>query len=192
MIAIGSSTGGVEALITILSEFPENCPPTVITQHMPGGFTRSFAKRLNRLCSPRVTEAADGDLLLPGQIYIAPGGTAHLQVAGTKQFHCQLVHADAVSGHRPSVDVLFNSVAKAVGAKSIGVILTGMGHDGAAGLLSMRQAGARTIGQDEKTCVIYGMSKSAAEMGAVQKELSLDAIATEIFSPKAFVRALSA
>nr|WP_040580830.1 chemotaxis response regulator protein-glutamate methylesterase [Methyloferula stellata] len=182
IIAIGSSTGGVEALLTILSEFPENCPPTVITQHMPAGFTKSFADRLNKLCSPRVSEATEGALLRPGQIYLAPGGETHLEVVGSDRLRCQLSHTDAVNGHHPSVDVLFHSVAKSAGRKSIGVILTGMGRDGAAGLLSIRHMGGSTIGQDEKTCIIYGMPKVAAEMGAVEKQVGLDAIAAEILA----------
>ncbi len=182
VVAIGSSTGGVEALVRILSEFPADCPPTVITQHMPAGFTRSFSERLNKLCSPRVAEATDGALLMPGQIYLAPGGEKHLEVAGTNQLRCQLRSAGAVNGHRPSIDVLFESVAKAAGSDAVGVILTGMGSDGAAGLLSIRQAAGRTIGQDEKTCMIYGMPKVAAELGAVGKQIGLDAIAAEILS----------
>jgi two-component system chemotaxis response regulator CheB len=184
IVAIGSSTGGVEALVAILSQFPENCPPTVITQHMPMGFTRNFAKRLNKICLPQVSEASSGDLLVPGHIYIAPGSEAHLEIVGTHQLRCKLTEGEAVNGHRPSIDVLFHSVAKAAGFKAVGVILTGMGHDGAAGLLGIRQDGGRTIGQDEKTCVIYGMPKTASEIGAVETQLPLDAIAAEILAPK--------
>lgn len=180
VLAIGSSTGGVEALLTILRQLPANCPPTVITQHMPEAFTRSFAERLNRTCEAEVSEATDGAPLLPGHIYLAPGGPAHLQIAGTGTWRCRLRPGDPVSGHRPSVDVLFSSVAKAAGARALGVILTGMGRDGAQGLLAMRQAGARTLGQDEASCVVYGMPKVAFELQAVEKQVRLEGIAAEI------------
>ena len=179
VIAIGSSTGGVEALITVLSAFPENCPPTLITQHMPATFTTSFASRLDRLCAPRVTEAVSGAPVQPGHIYLAPGGATHLSVSGGgAQATCKLVTSDLVNGHRPSVDVLFQSVAQLYGAKAVGVILTGMGRDGAAGLKAMRNAGARTIGQDESTCVVYGMPKAAFELGAVERQLPVAQIAS--------------
>ena len=177
-IAIGSSTGGVEALLTILSEFPADCPPTVVTQHMPGSFTHSFAERLNRSCAARVSEAVDGDLLTPGRIYIAPGGDRHLEVVGNSTPRCRLVEADPVSGHRPSVDVLFKSLAACTGARTLGVILTGMGRDGARGLLALREAGARTLGQDETSSVVYGMPKVAFEIGAVERQLPLRKIAS--------------
>ena len=180
VLAIGSSTGGVEALLTILSHLPVNCPPTVITQHMPEAFTRSFAARLNRACAAEVSEAADGAPLLPGRIYLAPGGPAHLQVAGSGTWRCRLRPDDPVNGHRPSGDVLFASVAKAAGPRALGVILTGMGRDGAQGLLAMRQAGARTLGQDEASCVVYGMPKVAFEVQAVEKQVRLENIAAEI------------
>lgn len=176
VLAIGSSTGGVEALLTVLTPFPENCPPTVITQHMPPSFTASFAARLDRVCAPRVQEASDGAPLLPGHIYLAPGGAAHLEVHGGVQPRCRLREADPVSGHRPSVDVLFNSVAAAFGKRAVGVILTGMGRDGAQGLAAMRNAGAATIGQDEATSIVYGMPKAAFELGVVQRQLPLQAI----------------
>jgi two-component system chemotaxis response regulator CheB len=177
-IAIGSSTGGVEALLTILSEFPADCPPTVVTQHMPASFTHSFADRLNRACAAQVSEAADGDLLLPGRIYIAPGGERHLEVVGASTPRCRLVEGDTVSGHRPSVDVLFNSLAACTGEQTLGVILTGMGRDGARGLLALREAGARTLGQDEGSSVVYGMPKAALELGAVERQLPLRKIAS--------------
>jgi two-component system chemotaxis response regulator CheB len=177
IIAIGSSTGGVEALITLLSGFPANCPPTVITQHMPATFTRSFAQRLDRMTAPTVAEAADGDVLAPGRVYLAPGGHSHLEVVGSSTLRCRLTATDPVSGHRPSVDVLFNSVARAAKARAVGIILTGMGRDGAAGLLTMRAAGAATVGQNEATCVVYGMPKAAMELGAVEKQLPLERIA---------------
>ncbi len=180
VIAIGSSTGGVEALLNVISQFPANCPPTVITQHMPGNFTRSFAERLNRATPAQVAEARDGAPLQVGRIYLAPGSAAHLQITGQPgSFRCRLSDSEPVNGHRPSVDVLFSSVAKAVGANAVGVILTGMGRDGAKGLLAMRKAGAPTIGQDEASCVVYGMPRAAYELGAVGSQLPLDAIGRE-------------
>ncbi|MBX5090537.1 protein-glutamate O-methylesterase CheB [Rhizobium lentis] len=180
IVAIGSSTGGVEALIAVLQKFPANCPPTVITQHMPPTFTKSFAERLNRLCAPVVQEATDGARLEIGKIYLAPGGERHLQVSGGSAPCCRLVDRAPVNGHRPSVDVLFDSVAELAGRNAVGVILTGMGRDGAAGLLKMRHAGARTLGQNEKTCVVYGMPRVAHELGAVEQQLPLTAIGEEI------------
>lgn len=173
IVAIGSSTGGVEALLSILTLFPETCPPTVITQHMPATFTASFAARLDRASGAKVQEATDGALLEPGKVYVAPGGATHLEVVRSAGLRCRLVQGDPVSGHRPSVDVLFNSVANAVGDKAVGAILTGMGRDGAQGLLAMRKAGAKTLGQDEASCVVYGMPRSAFELGAVEKQVSL-------------------
>jgi two-component system, chemotaxis family, protein-glutamate methylesterase/glutaminase len=180
IVAIGSSTGGVEALITVLQGFPVNCPPTVITQHMPPTFTKSFAERLNRLCAPVVQEATDGARLEIGKIYLAPGGERHLQVVNPSAPSCRLLDKDPVNGHRPSVDVLFDSVAELAGRNAVGVILTGMGRDGAAGLLKMRYAGAKTIGQDEKSCVVYGMPRVAQELGAVERQLPLGRIGEEI------------
>ena len=180
IVAIGSSTGGVEALINVLQKFPANCPPTVITQHMPPSFTRSFAERLNRLCAPVVEEATDGARLAIGKIYLAPGGERHLRIANASAPHCRLTEGGPVNGHRPSVDVLFDSVAELAGRNAVGVILTGMGRDGAAGLLKMRHAGARTIGQNEKTCVVYGMPRVAHELGAVEQQFPLNAIGEEI------------
>ena len=170
IVGIGSSTGGVEALTQILMNYPKNCPPTVITQHMPQAFLKSFSERLNTLVAPNVSIAKNGDRLQVGQVYFAPGGDTHLQIKGRTQLLCSLFHADKVSGHCPSVDVMFSSMAKSAKAKGIGVILTGLGRDGAQGLLAMRQAGAKTIGQNEKSCVVYGMPKVAKEIGAVQRE----------------------
>jgi two-component system chemotaxis response regulator CheB len=152
----------------------------VITQHMPASFTRSFAERLDRMTPPKVREAVDGDVLSPGHIYLAPGGATHLEVVGSSTLRCRLTPSDLVNGHRPSVDVLFASVAKAAKDAAIGVILTGMGRDGAAGLLTMREAGAVTLGQNEATCVVYGMPKAAMEQGAVQRQLPLERIAAQI------------
>jgi two-component system chemotaxis response regulator CheB len=180
IVAIGSSTGGVEALLSILTQFPETCPPTVITQHMPATFTASFAARLDRASGAKVQEAVDGALLEPGKVYVAPGGATHLEVVRSAGLRCRLVQGDPVSGHRPSVDVLFNSVAQAVGDKAVGAILTGMGRDGAQGLLAMRKAGARTVGQDEQSCVVYGMPRTAFELGAVEKQVTLSSMGQTI------------
>ena len=180
LVAIGASTGGVEALVTILSQFPRDCAPTVVTIHLPTPFTRSFAERLDRICAPRVHEATHGTPILPGNIYIAPGTHTHLEVSRADQLRCVLREGDPVSGHRPSVDALFHSVARNVGGKSVGVILTGMGGDGAQGLLAMRKTGARTLGQNEATCVVYGMPKVAHQIGAVEKLAPLPSIAAEV------------
>jgi len=180
IIGIGASTGGVEALISVLTKFPANCPPTVITQHMPAAFTKSFAERLNRLCAPKVKEAEDGDRLEIGRIYLAPGGERHMEVSNPMAPRCILVDGAPVNGHRPSVDVLFDSIVRTAGAKAVGVLLTGMGRDGAAGLLRMRQAGSQTIGQNEKTCVVYGMPRVANEIGGVGNQLPLNSIGEEI------------
>ncbi|PDT45969.1 protein-glutamate O-methylesterase CheB [Sinorhizobium fredii] len=185
IIAIGASTGGVEALIAVLQKFPANCPPTVITQHMPHTFTKSFSERLNRLCAPTVQEATDGARLEVGKVYLAPGGDRHLQIANASAPCCRLIDREPVNGHRPSVDVLFDSVAELAGRNAIGVILTGMGRDGAAGLLKMRHAGARTFGQNEKTCVVYGMPRVAHELGAVEMQLPLGSIGEEILKSAA-------
>ena len=179
ILAIGASTGGVEALVTILSGFPADCPATVITQHMPASFTTSFAARLDRICAPTVTEARDGDLLKPGHVYLAPGGVAHLEVSSGPTPRCRLVASDPVNGHRPSVDVMFEAVAR-LKRPMTGVILTGMGKDGAQGLMAMRQAGARTLGQDEATCVVYGMPRAAFELGAVERQLPLHRLSPAI------------
>lgn len=182
IVAIGSSTGGVEALLTVLANFPASCPPTVITQHMPAAFTKSFAARLDRMSAAHVTEAVDGALLEPGRVYLAPGGETHLEIVRAAGLRCRLRNGDPVSGHRPSVDALFNSVATAAGATAVGVILTGMGRDGAAGLKAMRDAGARTLGQDEGSCVVYGMPKAAFEVGAVQRQVSLADVGPSILT----------
>jgi two-component system chemotaxis response regulator CheB len=180
LVSIGASTGGVEALVAILAQFPRDCAPTVVTIHLPSPFTRSFAERLDRICAPRVHEAVQGAPITPGNIYIAPGTHAHLEVSRAEQLRCVLKEGDPVSGHRPSVDALFHSVARHVGGKAVGVILTGMGGDGAQGLLAMRRAGAHTLGQNEATCVVYGMPKVAWQIGAVEKQAPLQSIAAEI------------
>ena len=144
---------------------------------MPPNFTRSFAERLDRLCQPKVQEAWDGAPLTPGNVYVAPGGVTHLKVQGQRSLVCRLTDEGLISGHRPSVDALFRSVAASAGPRSVGAILTGMGKDGAECLLAMRQAGARTFGQDEATCIVYGMPRAAAMLGAVEVEAPLHAIA---------------
>jgi len=178
VLAIGASTGGVEALLTILSSFPADCPATVVTQHMPATFTRSFAARLDKSSGASVVEASDGAPVQPGCIYIAPGGEAHLEVSGSTP-RCRLVRSDTVSGHRPSVDVLFRSVVR-LRRPMAGVILTGMGRDGAQGLLEMRQAGGHTFGQDEASSVVYGMPRAAFELGAVERQLPLSRLSAAI------------
>ena len=181
VIAIGSSTGGVEALFGLLSSMPTDSPPILIVQHMPASFTASFAARLNRECGLTVTEAVDGAPLRHGTVYIAPGGSMHMELVGGPRGRVRLRPGDPVGGHRPSVDVLFHSVA-ACGPAAVGVILTGMGADGAEGLLAMRTAGARTVGQSRESCVVYGMPRAAMEAGAVEKEVGLSAMPEAILA----------
>jgi two-component system chemotaxis response regulator CheB len=181
IIAIGASTGGVEALFSLLGALPADCPPVLIVQHMPRGFTAGFAQHLDRTTRSRVVEAANGMPVEPGTVYIAPGGDLHMELAGGAAPRIRLVGGDTVSGHRPSVDRLFHSVA-ACGARAVGVILTGMGSDGAEGLLAMRRAGARTLGQSEPSCVVYGMPRAAFAAGAVEKEMSLSALPEAILA----------
>ena len=180
IVAIGASTGGVEALADVLAAMPGDAPAVVVTQHMPPAFTRRFAERLDGLCRIRVVEAEDGARILPGHAYIAPGGFQLEVVRSGADYRCRVLSAERVSGHCPSVDVLFHSVAEAAGANAVGVIMTGMGRDGAAGLLAMRRAGARTLGQDEATCLVYGMPRVASEIGAVERQAPLEAIAQSI------------
>ncbi|TFI59595.1 chemotaxis response regulator protein-glutamate methylesterase [Sphingomonas parva] len=181
VVAIGSSTGGVEALFTVIAALPVDAPPVLVVQHMPAAFTGGFAARLNRECQINVVEARDGMPVERGTVYIAPGGESHMEVIGASERRIRLRRSDPVAGHRPSVDVLFHSVAK-LGPAAVGVILTGMGSDGAAGLLAMRHAGARTLGQNEATCVVYGMPRAAFEKGAVERELSLSAMPEAILA----------
>ncbi len=173
LIIIGASTGGTEAIRAVLEPLPANSPAILITQHMPGGFTRSFAERLNRLCSLTVKEASDGERVLPGHAYIAPGD-AHLKLARSgANYVARLDDGPPVNRHRPSVDVLFHSAATQAGRNAIGVILTGMGKDGAAGLLEMRQAGSATLAQDEASCVVFGMPREAIAVGGAGEVVSL-------------------
>ncbi len=183
IVAIGASTGGTDAIASVLKEFGEDIPGVVIVQHMPAGFTGMFAKRLNDQCQIRVKEAETGDMVLPGQALLAPGGDTHMQlvkVNGTYQV--VIKKGPRVNGHSPSVDVLFQSVADVAGNRAVGIILTGMGGDGAKGLLAMKDAGARTIGQDESTCVVYGMPKVAYDLGAVEYQEKLPDIAKRTYN----------
>ena len=177
LIAMGASTGGTEALLAVLKELPGNLPPIVITQHMPPVFTEMYAERLDRLCAMEVREAKDGDALYPGLCLIAPGGLqmrVHRDVLGAR-VSCK--EEDKVSGHCPSVDVLFHSVAEEYKASAVGILLTGMGKDGAKGLLAMHEQGAYTLGQDEKSSVVYGMPMEAYKLGAVSQQGDLQQIA---------------
>ena len=182
VVAIGASTGGTEAISTVLKEFDYDIPGVVIVQHMPPKFTAMYAERLNEKCRVHVKEAKTGDLVLPGQVLIAPGGDAHMRVI-KKDGGYQVVirQGEKVNGHCPSVDVLFESVAETAGKNAVGIILTGMGGDGAKGLLAMRKAGAKTIGQDESTCVVYGMPKVAYDIGAVEHQEKLQDIAKRAY-----------
>ncbi len=168
IIAIGASTGGTEATLEILKKLPKEVPGILVTQHMPPGFTKMYADRLNRICQMEVREAVNGDRLTNGLALIAPGDKQMRLAKDAKGYFVRCLEGEKVSGHCPSVDVLFESVAKAAGKNSIGIILTGMGKDGANGLLNMRKEGAYTIGQDQGSCVVYGMPKVAFEIGAVQ------------------------
>jgi two-component system chemotaxis response regulator CheB len=181
VIAIGASTGGVEALFSLIHALPADCPPVLVVQHMPAAFTRGFAARLDRDARVTVIEPADLAPLRRGTVYIAPGGATHMELSGGTTGHIRLRAADPVSGHRPSVDALFRSIAP-LGAAAVGVILTGMGQDGAEGLLEMRRAGAPTFGQNEASCVVYGMPRAAFELGGVDRELSLSAMPEAILA----------
>lgn len=180
IVAIGASTGGTDALQLVLSAMPTNAPGIVVTQHMPAGFTHAFAKRLNTVCAIEVREAQSGDRIREGCALIAPGNR-HLVVRRSgPHYDVELLDGPLVSRHRPSVDVLFASVAAAAGRNATGVILTGMGEDGAAGLVKMRKAGAHTIAQDEASCVVFGMPRAAIVLGGAQQILPLDQIATAL------------
>lgn len=181
VIAIGASTGGTEAIYDVIKGFHEDIPGVVIVQHMPPGFTQMYAERMNRLCEVEVREAADGDEVKRGRVLIAPGGYQMRLVKKEGGYQVEVRKGEKVSGHCPSVDVLFDSVAAAAGAESIGVILTGMGGDGSKGMKQMKNNGAVTIGQDEETCVVYGMPKVAYDIGAVTHQLPLGDIADKIY-----------
>jgi two-component system chemotaxis response regulator CheB len=184
VIAIGTSTGGTQALEVVLTALPRVCPGIVIVQHMPEKFTAAFASRLNSLCEIEVREAQNGDRVIPGRALIAPGGRHLLLKRSGAQYIAEVIDGPVVNRHRPSVDVLFRSVAKCAGKNAIGIIMTGMGDDGAAGLLEMKQAGAHTVAQDEATCVVYGMPKEAVKRGAADKIIPLESIAGVITAQK--------
>lgn len=182
VIFVGASTGGTEAVKTFLAGIPADCAPILVVQHMPESFTGSFAARLDGLSKPRVLEAQGGEALEVGHVYIAPGHS-HLRIRRVAAgYVTELGKEPPVNRHRPSVDVLFDSAAAIVGRNALGVILTGMGKDGAAGLLRMRRAGARTLGQDEASCVVYGMPREAALIGAVEEVAALDELPRRVLA----------
>ncbi len=180
VVALGTSTGGTQALEAVLTRLPRVTPGIVIVQHMPEKFTEAFANRLNDLCQIEVREAKDGDRVIPGRALIAPGGRHMLLKRSGAQYHVAVVDGPLVSRHRPSVDVLFRSVAQCAGKNALGIIMTGMGDDGAHGLKEMREAGARTLAQDEASCVVYGMPKEAVKLGGVDQMVGLGDIAGAI------------
>jgi two-component system chemotaxis response regulator CheB len=182
VIAIGTSTGGTNALERVLTQLPLMSPGIVIVQHMPEQFTAAFAQRLNSVCKVRVKEAEDNDRVTPGSVLIANGGKHMLLTRSGAQYRVKIKDGPFVSRHKPSVDVLFRSVANSAGKNALGIIMTGMGSDGAKGLLEMRNAGSKTLGQNEASCVVYGMPKEAFKLGAVEREVGLDDIASHIMN----------
>lgn len=182
IIAIGASTGGTEAIKDVLCGLPADSPGIVITQHIPAAFSEPFANRVNNLSAMQVKQAEDGEQILPGHAYIAPGDKHLLVSRSGARYYCRLNDGPPVSRHKPSVDVLFRSVAQNVGSNAIGVMLTGMGDDGAQGMLEMKQAGAQNIVQDENTSVVWGMPGSAVKLGAAEKQVPLGKIAAEILA----------
>jgi two-component system chemotaxis response regulator CheB len=180
VVALGTSTGGTQALEVVLTSLPRVTPGIVIVQHMPEKFTAEFANRLNGLCKIEVKEAQNNDRVIPGRALIAPGGKHMLLRRTGAQYYVEVMDGPLVNRHRPSVDVLFRSVAKCAGANALGVIMTGMGDDGAAGLMEMRTAGAHTLAQDEDSCVVFGMPKEAIKRGGVERVVPLTAIGREI------------
>lgn len=178
-VLIGSSTGGVEALETIFERYPENCPPTLVTQHMPAQFLKNFARRLDKLCRPRVKLGEDQEPIEKGKVLIAPGGDYHMTLVPGRKPHIALLRGPKSCGHRPSVDEMFRS-AEFLGPGAIAVLLTGMGFDGAKAMLRLKNAGAFCIGQDRESCVVFGMPRVAKELGAVDIQLPLDQIAQEV------------
>ncbi|MFA9380523.1 MAG: chemotaxis response regulator protein-glutamate methylesterase [Acetanaerobacterium sp.] len=180
VIAIGASTGGTDATVTVIEDLPVTTPGIVVVQHMPEKFTRMYAERLDRICKMEVKEAEDGDRVQTGRILIAPGDYQMRMVKDSRGYVVRCARGEKVSGHCPSVDVLFESVAKAAGKNAVGIILTGMGADGAKGLMTMRDAGAYTIGQNKETCVVYGMPMVAFNIGAVMKQAPIQNIGSLI------------
>lgn len=183
IIAVGASTGGTEALRVFLEAMPEDCPGIVVVQHMPENFTRSFANRLNEICKIGVKEAENGDSVLAGHALIAPGNKHTLLKRSGAKYYVEVKEGPLVNRHRPSVDVLFRSAARYAGANAVGIIMTGMGDDGAKGLLEMKDAGAKTAAQDEATCVVYGMPKEAVKLGAADRVLPLEKLAQFAVKP---------
>ena len=183
LVIVGASTGGTEAIREVLQPLPPDSPAILITQHMPAGFTRSFAQRLDALCAVTVREAVHGERVLPGHVYLAPGGEMHMRLGRSgANYVIELEASEPVNRHRPSVDVLFNSAAVAAGKNAIGVILTGMGKDGATGMLAMHRAGAHTIAQDEASCVVFGMPREAIAIGAASEVVPLSAMSERILT----------
>lgn len=182
LIIVGASTGGTEAIKDFLIKLPPDCPGIAITQHMPEAFTKSFANRLDSLCKIRVKEAENGDRILPGHAFIAPGHSHLLVKRSGANYVCELSNGPPVNRHRPSVDVLFRSAANCVGKNAIGVILTGMGKDGAAGMLEMKQAGAYNFAQDEMSCVVFGMPKEAIAVGGVDEIVPLQQMSSKVMA----------
>jgi two-component system, chemotaxis family, protein-glutamate methylesterase/glutaminase len=182
VIAIGSSTGGVEALSRLLQDWPADCPPTLIVQHINGSFAEAMARRLDTLCKATVVPAESDTFLQPGHVYVAPGSDRHLVVRGTERLMARLIDQTPEMGHRPSVDILFKSVVDVVPGEATGILLTGMGEDGARGLLKMRHSRCCTIAQDEATSTVYGMPRAARDMGAADHILAIDKIAGAVFS----------
>ena len=187
IVAIGTSTGGTQALEAVLTSLPRICAGIVIVQHMPEMFTAAFAQRLDSLCQIEVLEAKNNDRVIPGRALIAPGGKHMMVKRSGAQYHVEVVEGPLVNRHRPSVDVLFRSVAKFAGKNALGVIMTGMGDDGARGLKEMRDSGAHTIGENEESCVVYGMPKEAMKLGAVCEEMTLRQIAGKITAVHAMI-----
>jgi two-component system, chemotaxis family, protein-glutamate methylesterase/glutaminase len=183
VVAVGASTGGTDALRIFLEALPLDTPGIVIVQHMPENFTKSFANRLNEICRITVKEAEDGDSVIRGRALIAPGNHHMLLKRSGARYYVEIKDGPLVNRHRPSVDVLFRSTARYAGKNAIGIIMTGMGDDGAKGLLEMKEAGARTIAQDEKSCVVFGMPNEAIKLGAADRVLPLDQIAHQIIKP---------
>ena len=183
LVMIGASTGGTEAIRQVLEPLPPNSPAIMITQHMPAGFTKSFVQRLDSLCAVQVHEAEDGQRVLPGHVYLAPGGIAHMKVARSgANYIVKLDYSEPVNRHRPSVDVLFHSAAEVAGRNAVAVLLTGMGKDGAQGMLAMKEAGAVTFAQDEASCVVFGMPREALHIGAASEAVPLSEISERILS----------
>ena len=182
VVAIGASTGGTDALQVFLQSLPHAVPGIVVVQHMPENFTRSFANRLNDLCNVTVKEAEDGDSVIRGKVLIAPGNKHMLLKRSGARYYVEVMGGELVNRHRPSVDVLFRSTAQYAGSNSVGIIMTGMGDDGAKGLLEMKQTGAKTYAQDEKSCVVFGMPKEAIKLGAANSILPLEKLADQIIN----------